>query len=213
MENKVDVISLNKKAWNKVARKYEKAKYGKINPLVEHFCDLLPKNGYILDLGAGTGLPFAKHFVEKGFSVLGVDISARMVELAQKNVPQAEFRELSMTDISYENEFDGVFSNYSLLLLDPTLFKEVAKKIVKSLKKNGIFYLALNEPEQDSTNLDEDVIVEIMGAKMYSRAYTEKEILDIFTPLGMKCLKIRRETIKSKEFGIEHALRFLFRKL
>ena len=210
MKDKLDVISLNKKAWNKVAQKYEKVKYGKINPLVECFCDFLPKNGYILDLGAGTGVPFAKYFVEKGFRVLGVDISAKMIELAQKNVPQADFRELSMTELDYQNKFNGVFSNYSMLLLDPPSFKEVARKIVKSLKKHGILYLALNEPEKEEVNLDKDVIVEIMGAKMYSRAYTEKEILEVFTPLGMKCLEISRETIKSKEFGVEHALRFLF---
>ncbi|KKL06256.1 hypothetical protein LCGC14_2597870, partial [marine sediment metagenome] len=60
--------------------------------------------------------------------------------------------------------------------------------------------------------LDEDVVVEIMGEKIYSRTYTEKEILDIFTPLGMNLLRIYREVISTKEFGVEHCLRFLFKK-
>jgi len=137
MKENLDVISLNKKAWNNVSKKYEQAKYAKINPLAEFFCKNRPENAYILDLGSGTGLPFAKLFVDKGFKVLGIDISAQMVKISQRNVPNAEFRKLSMTELDYVNEFDGVFSNYSMLLLNPLLFKDVAKRIVKSLKNNG----------------------------------------------------------------------------
>jgi len=213
MKENIDVISLNKKAWNNAAKKYEQAKYGKINALAELFCEKLPENAFILDLGSGTGLPFAKYFVDKGFKVLGIDISPQMVKISQENVPKAEFRELSMTDLDFVNEFDGVFSNYSMLLLNPQLFKDVGKRIVKSLKNNGLFYLALNEPREEGGNLDDDdVIVNILGEKMYSRAYTEEEIITIFTSLGLNLLKIHREIISSKEFGIEHCIRFLFKK-
>ncbi|GAH57079.1 unnamed protein product, partial [marine sediment metagenome] len=98
MDGKINIISLNKKAWNDVAEKYAKAKLTYFNPLIDYFCNNLPKKGFILDLGSGTGLPFAKLFVEKGFNVLGVDISFQMIKIAQKNVPLANFKELSMTD-------------------------------------------------------------------------------------------------------------------
>ncbi len=179
---------------------------------MEPFCDLLPPNGFILDLGSGTGLPFARYFTEKGFKVLGVDISSQMVTMARSNVPKADFIELSMTDLDYHSEFDGVFSNYSMLLLDPTSFRIVAKKIVRSLKKGGIFYLALNEPGQEDENHDEETVVNIMGAKMYSRAYTEEEVLEVFITLGMSKLRILRETVISKVFGVEHVVRYLFKK-
>ena len=213
MKENLDIISLNKKAWNNAAKKYEQAKYSKINPLAELFCEKLPENASILDLGSGTGIPFARYFVDKGFKVFGIDISAQMVQISQKNVPNAEFREISMTELEYVNKFDGVFSNYSMLLLNPQLFKDVAKKIVKSLKINGLLYLALNEPREESTNLDEDIVVRIMGEEMYSRAYSEEEILTIFSPLGLNLIKRHREIITSKEFGIEHCMRFLFKKL
>ena len=100
-----------------------------------------------------------------------------------------------------------------MLLLTPQLFKNVATRIVKSLKKNGLFYLSLNEPRVKDIDLDEDVICEIMGEKMYSRAYTEEEILNAFTPLGLKYLKIYREMLTSEEFGIEHMIVFVFRKI
>src|SRR5674476_989637 len=106
MDDKLNIISLNRKAWNNAAQKYNDAKYNSLNPLVEYFCTELPKNGSILDLGSGTGLPFAELFIKKGFNYLGLDISSQMIKIAQKNVPSANFKELSMTDLNFENEFD-----------------------------------------------------------------------------------------------------------
>jgi len=213
MDNKWNIISLNRKAWNKVAEKYDNAKYSKINPGIDFFCRELPERGSVLDVGSGTGLPFAKLFLEKGFDYLGIDISSQMIKIAQKNVPLAKFKEISMTDLKYDKEFDGVFSHYTMLLLNPEMFKEVARRVVKSLKNNGFFYLSLNEPCVENANLDEDVICEIMGETMYSRAYTEEEILDELTPLGLNKLQIYRETQNSVEFGTEYMIAFVFQKI
>jgi len=213
MDKKLNIISLNRKAWNNVAEKYNDANYGKMNPAIDFFCKKLPERGSILDIGSGTGLPFAKLFLNKGFNYLGVDISSQMIKIARKNVPLAKFEEISMTELNYDNEFDGAFSHYSMLLLSPQLFKEVAKRVVKSLKGNGLFYLSLNEPRVKDADLDEDVICEIMGETMYSRAYTEEEILDVFTPLGLKKIQIYRETQNSEEFGTEYMIVFVFQKI
>ena len=215
MNKKVDIISLNKQAWIRVADKYDKANYQpieNINPLFYYFYENLPKGAYILDLGSGTGKPYAKLLVERGFQVLGIDISPRMIELARKYVPQAEFVELSMTDIEYKNMFDGVFSSYTMLLLDPPLFEDVAKRIVRSLKKGGLFYLSLNETGEEGVDVDEEVFVEIMGEKIYSRAYSKEEVLKMFSNMGMELLKFYRETLTSKEFGIEHSTVYVFKK-
>ena len=213
MDKKLNIISLNREAWNNVAEKYDNAKYSKLNPAVDFFCRKLPERGSILDIGSGTGLPFAKLFLEKGFNYLGVDISSQMINIARKNVPLAKFEEISMTDINYNKEFDGVFSHYTMLLLNPEMLRDVAKRVVKSLKGNGLFYLSLNEPRIKDVDLDEDVICEIMGENMYSRAYTEGEILDVFTPLGLKKLQIYRETQTSEVFGTEYMIVLVFQKI
>ncbi len=212
MNEKLDIISLNEKAWNRIADKYEKANYGKINPIFEFFYKNLPKSGLILDVGSGTGVPHAKLLVEKGFIVLGIDISPKMIQIAEKNVPRAQFLELSMTDLNYENKFDGALSSFSMLLLDPPRFKDVARRIACSLKKKGLLYLALNEPSESGVNVDDDVIVEIMGEKMYSRPYTKEEMLETFIPLGMELLKFNRELQSTEIFGIEHSTFYIFQK-
>lgn len=212
MNKKVDIISLNKQAWTRVADKYDEVNYVNINPLFYYFYENLPKGAYIFDLGSGTGKPYAKLLIERGFNVLGIDISPRMVELARKYVPQADFVELSMTDIEYKNMFDGVFSSYTMLLLDPPLFEDVAKRIVRSLKKGGLFYLSLNETGEEGADVDKEVFVEIMGENMYSRAYSKEEVLKMFSNMGMELLKFYRETLTSKEFGIEHSTVYVFKK-
>lgn len=209
----MDVVSLNKRSWDRIARKYNRINYGKVTDVFEFFCDNLPEGGSVLDVGSGTGLPFAKILVERNFNVVGIDVSSRMVGIARKNVPKAEFRELSMTDINFENEFDGVVSSFSMLLLDPALFRDVARRIVRSLKTGGLFYLALNEPRREDSDVDGETVVEIMGEKMYSRPYSKKEVLEAFARLGMKQLKFSREIRTSKEFGEEHVIEFVFMKI
>lgn len=53
------------------------------------------QQGLVIDLGCGSGIWAAK-LVEKGFRVVGLDISGPMVEMARRRVPQGEFRQESL---------------------------------------------------------------------------------------------------------------------
>ena len=211
LKEDLDIIKLNKKAWDNAAKSYNQESHGKVYTLFNYFCYNLPEKGYILDLGSGTGLPYAKLLTEKGFKVLGIDLSPEMITIANKNVPSAKFIEMSMTDLNSNEKFDGIFSSYSMLLLNPKLFKITAKKIVQALKSGGLFYLCLNAPWIEGTDLDKDVMIEFKGRKMYSRPYSKEEILDFFIPLGMKLLKFENEIITSETWGKENMNTFIFK--
>jgi len=99
-----------------------------------------------LDIGSGMRLPYAKLFIERSFKVLGIDISAEMIKIATNNVPTTEFKEISMTNLDYKREFNGIFFSFSMLLFDAILCKETAQKIIQALKEEGIIYLSSNEP-------------------------------------------------------------------
>ena len=206
------ILDLSKKAWNKIGAKtaspyIRHKKYLKIFNL---FCKNLPKNSSVLDLRCGPGVPVTKELVKRGFKVTAIDISSTMISLAKRNVPKAKYIRSSMTDINFDKEFDGVISSYSMLCLDPKNFKKTAKKIAKSLKKNGFFFLALNEPRPG--HKEKENITTIMGQKLYSRPYTEKEIRTIFSKQNMKIIKVEREIIMSKEYGKEYSLIILMQK-
>jgi SAM-dependent methyltransferase len=56
---------------------------------------LLPQNGVagglVVDAGCGSGV-WARELTERGYQVLGIDISADMVRLARKHAPAAKFQ-------------------------------------------------------------------------------------------------------------------------
>jgi len=207
-----DPLDLNRRAWDNLAKKYDDRSASSINDVFTTFTEKLPENGKVLDLGCGTGFPYAKYLVEKGFYVVGVDISGEMVKVASKNVPEAKFVQLSMNQITYRDAFDGVMSSFSMLLLSPDLFKETASRIYTALVEGGYFYLSLNEPAGVSRDPDSEVFVNIMGQDMYSRAYTVEEIEGISQPLGFSLVKFNRNIRISEEFGEEHVIEFIYQK-
>lgn len=208
----MDDLKLNKKAWDNIGEKAASLhmKKNKFFDLFNQFCNKLPKNATVLDLGCGPGLPITKELVNRGFNVKGIDISDTMIKIAKKNVPNAKYIRVSMTDIDFDNEFDGVISSYTMLCLTPDNFKKTAAKVTKSLKKSGFFLLSLNEPPPD--HIDGDDIAHIMGEKLYSRPYTESEIREIFSKLGMNLIIVDRETNESEEYGKEYSLMVLMQK-
>jgi SAM-dependent methyltransferase len=208
-----DVPSMNRRAWERVADQYNRREKVTVGALFSDFMSNLPAGGRVLDLGSGTGRPYAGALVEGGFDVVGVDVSYRMVELARGYVPGACFVEMSMTEIGYTDDFEGVLAVYSMLLLDPPLFQDVAGRVVRALRGGGVFYLALNEPREEGADVDaRAAVVEIMGETMYSRGYSVGEVRDVFLPLGLEEAGFHREIHRSEEFGVEHMVEFLFRK-
>ncbi|MFA9436517.1 MAG: class I SAM-dependent methyltransferase [Candidatus Bathyarchaeota archaeon] len=208
------ILDLNKRAWDNIAERYDdrSGALKEFSEVFNTFMEKLPENGRVLDLGCGTGLPYARHLVENGFNVLGVDLSEEMVKVASKNVPEATFVQLSMSEIPYRDEFHGVISSFSMLLLSPDLFKETASRVLSALVDGGYFYLSLNEPVGESDDPESEVFVNILGQDMYSRAYTVKEIEGVFRSLDFSLVKFHREVQVSEEFGEEHVIEFTYKK-
>lgn len=96
------------------------------------------ENKLALDLGIGTGL-FTQILRERGFRVIGVDISEEMLKIARKRgfeVIKHDFND----PLPFENDsFDFVFSMTSIeFLKDPKPLFNETKRV---LKKDGKFLL------------------------------------------------------------------------
>lgn len=42
---------------------------------LDRFAALIPQRGAILDIGCGSGEPLARHFIESGYALTGIDSS------------------------------------------------------------------------------------------------------------------------------------------
>ncbi len=70
----------------------------------------IPAGGSILDLGCGGGQPIAQFFIEKGYDLMGIDGSAKMIELCQKRFPGRTFIEGDMREINLNQKFHALIA-------------------------------------------------------------------------------------------------------
>lgn len=112
------------------------------------------KDGKILDLGCGGGVA-SKIFSEAGFSVIGIDTSQSLIEIARSRVPEAEFHVGSFLDFKFRDVVAvcaiGEVFNYTF---DPRNSKAALNgfflKVFDALVENGVFIFDVAGPERAS---------------------------------------------------------------
>jgi SAM-dependent methyltransferase len=92
----------------------------------------------VLDLGCGTGRHGTAHLVAKGLAVTGVDISARSIEVARREISEADFRVADMASVELPAEsFDLVTALYSLIHVPREEHHTVLDRINSWLRPGG----------------------------------------------------------------------------
>lgn len=106
----------------------------------ERFCERLPEDASILDLGCGSGRDSA-YFISQGYDVTAIDASEEMCNLASIHIGQ-DVLHINFKDISFQEVFNGIWANASLLHIPGDEIEEVLRRIVRSLKQDGILYMS-----------------------------------------------------------------------
>lgn len=155
-KTKMDKYLETFETWNKIAKLYED-KFMNLdlyNDTYDQFCELLSKkNPAILEIGCGPG-NITKYLLSKrpDFEILGIDISPKMIELAQINCPKAKFIVMDSREIDHlKTKFDAIVCGFCLPYLselDVEIFIADSKNLVN---KNGIIYLSFVEGEKDQS--------------------------------------------------------------
>lgn len=101
----------------------------------------------VLDLGCGFGW-HCIYAVEHGAaSVVGIDISEKMIKEAKKRNPSPliEYKALAIEDYDFQpNTFDVVISSLTLHYLES--FENICQKINRCLEKGGSFIFSVEHP-------------------------------------------------------------------
>ena len=141
------------KAISKTIRTYDKyaEKYFQINNSIDEIKNLLEifvenLNGEkILDAGCGHGRD-AKFFSDLGYEVTGVDLSEKLLEIARKNAPKAEFYLMDMRNLAFPSDyFDGIWACASFLHIPKKDSRKTLDEFYRVLKPNGLLYLSVKE--------------------------------------------------------------------
>ncbi len=107
-------------------------------PFYQKFLSFLPKRAHILDLGCGSGRD-AQYFKHQNFKITALDASEELIKLASSYLGQ-EVLLLKFQDLTFQNMFEGIWANASLLHVPYEDLNSILKKIHAALKKKGILY-------------------------------------------------------------------------
>jgi len=115
--------------------------------------------------------------------VLGVDISPVMVDLAARQVPQAEFRHADIRELPLEADvFDGVCVFFSLLQMTRAEQSAVLARLAGALKPGGHLVLATVPADV------EDVEVVFMGRPVRATSFAEEGVTAVVEAAGLTVL-------------------------
>jgi cyclopropane fatty-acyl-phospholipid synthase-like methyltransferase len=104
----------------------------------------LPPGAAVLDLGCGAGIPATRWLSEQGYTVTGVDVSARQLELARRYVPGAAFIKSDMMDLVFRPEtFEAVVAFHSIIHVPREEHPALLANIHRWLQPGGAFLATL----------------------------------------------------------------------
>ena len=149
------------------------------------FLYLLDKKSSILDLGCGSGRD-SKIFADKGYKVMGIDLSRKMIETCNKLVKNADFKVMDMMKLNFKDDsFDAVWANAAFCHISKKDIPKAIKEAYRVLKKDEIFYLSLKEGKGELLEADE----RYGGVKKFWSFFQKKEIEKILKKTGFKIIK------------------------
>jgi SAM-dependent methyltransferase len=133
----------------------------------------------VLDVGCGTGLATARRLADAGCSVVGLDISPVMLDLARANVPGATFlrRDVVTVDASL-GRFDAVVAFFSLLMLSRNEIVRALGLLREVLVHDGWLAVAMVEADVD------DVEVPFLGQPVKVSGWPRDELRAVLTDAG-----------------------------
>jgi SAM-dependent methyltransferase len=174
-----------KEGYNAIADRYlaERTRDSEDVRLLSEFVERLPENASVLDAGCGAGIPISQMLRER-FYVTGVDFSEAQVELAKKNVPNAQFLCEDMTKLDFQDDtFDGIVSYYAIIHIPRQEHQSLLVNFYRMLKPDGLALLCLG-----AEHLIDDVDDNYLGTRMYWSHYDTETYLRMLKECGFSIL-------------------------
>jgi SAM-dependent methyltransferase len=171
----------------------------------DSFVQKLKSGAHVLDVGCGSGVK-SKYLAVHGLHVVGIDISDGLLAIARREVPEAEFRELSMMNLdSLSETFDGIFAQASLLHIPKKEAGGVVKKMADRLVPGGFLYIAVKESREDRP--EEEIVKENDYGYAYERFFSYFSIPELehyLTDAGLEVVsKLRNPSPSGKTVWLQ----------
>jgi 2-polyprenyl-3-methyl-5-hydroxy-6-metoxy-1,4-benzoquinol methylase len=209
----MDKYQITFETWNKVASLYQE-KFMDIelyNDSYDAFCKEIQKvKPTILEIGCGPG-NITKYILTQrpDFQIKAIDVAPKMLELAKKNNPAAEFEEMDCRAIhTLKEKFDGIIVGFCL----PYLSKEDSVKLIKDsfqlLNDNGLLYFSFIEGDYEKSGYETGS----SGGKAFVYYHQEAYLKEVLQQHQFEALEIMRKDYPKGETEIQTHSIFIAKK-
>lgn len=182
-----------------VARNYERTwdknvLNSKASERFSKFTGYTKAHGHVLDAGCGTGR-FCQYFINRGYTVTGIDSSEEMLKIAAKKNPQCTFLKMDVRHLDFPDQtFDGIWNIAVLPHINHKDLSRVLSESRRIMKKDAVIFLATRIGEMVLIRDEEST----EGGKFTVNYYTS---LTLFKELGRAGFAITDYSIEPDDSG------------
>jgi 2-polyprenyl-3-methyl-5-hydroxy-6-metoxy-1,4-benzoquinol methylase len=163
------------------------------------FCDnITSDNASILDIACGPG-NIIKYLlgIKPDYEILGIDLSPKMLSLAQANNPTAKFQLMDCREIdTIEQKFDGITCGFCLPYLTRDEAIELIANAAGLLKPDGVFYLSTMEENDDSKSRYQ---ISSTGDQVYVNYHQGSYLFKAFRENNFEVINLKRFSSPDKD--------------
>lgn len=127
------------------------------NDTFDKFCALLLKqNPTLLEIACGPG-NVTKYLFSKrpDFNIFGIDLAPKMIKLARKNNPQADFKTMDCRNIStLEKRFDAIMCAFVMPYLSKNESSNLIKDSSARINPSGLLYFSIMEDDYSKSGFE-----------------------------------------------------------
>jgi len=118
-------------------------------------CELMQKqisnNSKVLDVGVGTGVPFAKFFEKNEITIVGIDISKDLINECKNNCPSAKLYVGEAENLPFkDNLFDLAYCFHSSWYFDD--LEKVIKEMLRVVDNEGYVFIDIASSRNKTVN-------------------------------------------------------------
>jgi cyclopropane fatty-acyl-phospholipid synthase-like methyltransferase len=142
----------------------------------------LEEGARVLDVGCGNGVPVGRAISER-FELTGVDISARQIEWARRNVPGADFVHADLMELEFEEPFAAIAAFYVVEHLPRELHPEIFRRFHRWLEPGGRLLFTV-EPDDEP-----GIVGDWLGTPMFFSQFDSERTLEIIREAGFEVIE------------------------
>lgn len=175
--------------YDRIAKMYHKERAGKLvsQEQLDEFMELVGNpGGLVLDIGCGPGYDLG--YLTQKYKLHGLDISKEMVKIARYENPEAQIIWTDVLNADLGSQiYDGIWSRDTFHHIAGTSQDWAWKKVAKSLKPGGIFYIIVQEGEGEQVMHEKRVEY---AMKRFYHYYSVEELEKLARKHGFEVVKL-----------------------